>query len=46
MLHYWTLRKIYPRGVAIFVVLGMVLVIITLVWVNLSRMFAGLHSYA
>lgn len=35
-----------PRLNASIAVLGMAAVIITLLWVNLSRIFAGLHSYA
>jgi hypothetical protein len=31
---------------AIFVIVGFVFVIITLLWVNLSRIFAGMHNYA
>jgi len=31
---------------AMIVLLGFALVVITLLWVNLSRLFAGLHSYA
>jgi hypothetical protein len=28
------------------VVLGMAAIVITLLWVNLSRVFSGMHSYA
>jgi ABC-type transport system involved in cytochrome c biogenesis permease subunit len=35
-----------PRPLAGLVVLGFVVVIITLLWVNLSPLFSGLHSYA
>jgi len=35
-----------PRVCGAVVVLGAVLIVITLLWVNLSRLFAGLHSYA
>jgi ABC-type transport system involved in cytochrome c biogenesis permease subunit len=38
--------KRYPRINSIWVILGMVLIVITLLWVNLSRFFPGLHSYA
>jgi ABC-type transport system involved in cytochrome c biogenesis permease subunit len=31
---------------SLLVVLGMVAIIITLLWVNLSRVFGGMHSYA
>jgi len=47
---YFHVRAIYgkrkPRLTSRLAVLGMVAVIITLLWVNLSRIFSGLHSYA
>jgi cytochrome c-type biogenesis protein CcsB len=37
----------YPRLLSILIVAGLVAIIITLLWVNLSRLFGGgLHSYA
>ena len=36
----------FARASAVFVVVGLVAIMITLSWVNLGRMFAGLHSYA
>jgi ABC-type transport system involved in cytochrome c biogenesis permease subunit len=36
----------FPRANAAMVLAGMVLIVMTLLWVNLSRLFAGLHSYA
>jgi ABC-type transport system involved in cytochrome c biogenesis permease subunit len=36
----------YPRINSTWVILGMVFIMITLLWVNLSRLFQGLHSYA
>ncbi len=36
----------YPRASSSLVVSGLVAIVITLLWVNLSRIFAGLHSYA
>ena len=36
----------YPRINSTWVIVGMVFIIITLLWVNLSRLFQGLHSYA
>jgi ABC-type transport system involved in cytochrome c biogenesis permease subunit len=36
----------YPRLNSAWVVAGLIAVIITLLWVNLSNIFAGLHSYA
>ncbi|MEJ2705225.1 MAG: cytochrome c biogenesis protein CcsA [Sedimentisphaerales bacterium] len=36
----------YPRANSLWVIAGMAAIIITLLWVNLSRLFPGLHSYA
>ncbi len=36
----------YARLNSIWAVLGMAVIIVTLLWVNLSQLFAGLHSYA
>ena len=38
--------KKHPRINSIWVIIGMVVIVITLLWVNLSKLFAGLHSYA
>jgi len=35
-----------PRINSIWAIAGLVVVIITLLWVNLSKLFSGLHSYA
>jgi ABC-type transport system involved in cytochrome c biogenesis permease subunit len=35
-----------PKLTSAIAVTGMVAIIITLLWVNLSRLFAGLHNYA
>lgn len=35
-----------PNINSVLAILGMVAIIITLLWVNLSRIFSGLHSYA
>ena len=35
-----------PRMEVAFVIVGLACIVITLLWVNLSRLFAGLHSYA
>jgi ABC-type transport system involved in cytochrome c biogenesis permease subunit len=35
-----------PRMNSVWAIAGMTAIIITLLWVNLSRIFAGLHSYA
>jgi ABC-type transport system involved in cytochrome c biogenesis permease subunit len=36
----------YPHVNSAWAITGMVFIIITLLWVNLSRLFPGLHSYA
>ena len=36
----------YPVINAMMVIIGFVFIIITLLWVNLSRVFSGLHSYS
>jgi len=36
----------YPRLNPILALTGLAFIVITLLWVNLSRLFAGLHSYA
>lgn len=36
----------YPRVNGVWAIAGLSAVIITLLWVNLSRLFAGLHNYA
>jgi ABC-type transport system involved in cytochrome c biogenesis permease subunit len=36
----------YPRTAAALVVAGLVAIVITLLWVNLGRIFGGMHSYA
>jgi ABC-type transport system involved in cytochrome c biogenesis permease subunit len=35
-----------PRANSAWAITGMLAIVITLLWVNLSRIFAGLHSYA
>jgi ABC-type transport system involved in cytochrome c biogenesis permease subunit len=35
----------YPRINSIWAIAGIVVIVVTLLWVNLSRLFAGLHSY-
>ena len=35
-----------PRINSTWVVAGMAVIVVTLLWVNLSRLFSGLHSYA
>ncbi len=38
--------KKYPRINSLWIILGMLLILITLLWANLSKLFIGLHSYA
>ncbi|MHC4636967.1 MAG: cytochrome c biogenesis protein [Planctomycetota bacterium] len=38
--------KKYSRINSIWILTGLVFIIITLLWANLSRIFAGMHSYA
>ena len=38
--------KIHPRINSLWAITGLAAIIITLLWVNLSRLFPGLHSYA
>lgn len=38
--------KIHPRINSLWAIAGMAAIIITVLWVNLSRLFPGLHSYA
>ena len=46
-LHFrYMFGKKHPRMNSLWVIAGMIAIIITLLWVNLSRIFAGLHSYA
>jgi len=35
-----------PRVNCVCVILGLVFIIITLLWVNLSNVFKGMHNYA
>ena len=38
--------KTRPRASGIWAIAGMAVIVITLLWVNLSKLFAGLHTYA
>ncbi len=38
--------KIHPRINSVWAIAGMAAIIVTVLWVNLSRLFPGLHSYA
>jgi len=38
--------KRHPRANSAWALAGMAAIVITLLWVNLSKLFAGLHSYA
>ena len=44
---YFHLRpRLSPRADRVFLVAGAVMVVLTLTWINLSRLFTGMHSYA
>jgi cytochrome c-type biogenesis protein CcsB len=46
---YFHIRHAYPAQRRLhdtLVILGLVAIVITILWVNLSRLFPGLHSYA
>ncbi len=46
-LHFrYMFGKRFPRLNSLWVITGLIVIIITLLWVNLSRLFPGLHSYA
>ena len=36
----------HARINSVLAILGLVVIVITLLWVNLSRLFPGMHSYA
>jgi cytochrome c-type biogenesis protein CcsB len=38
--------KTRPRINSVWAIVGFVVIVITLLWVNLSKLFAGLHTYA
>jgi ABC-type transport system involved in cytochrome c biogenesis permease subunit len=45
-LHYrYMFGKRHPRVNSVWAIAGVVVIVVTLLWVNLSRLFAGLHSY-
>lgn len=44
--HRRTFGRRWPKLNAALALLGVTLIIITLLWVNLSRLFKGMHSYA
>ncbi|MBN2136911.1 MAG: cytochrome c biogenesis protein CcsA [Sedimentisphaerales bacterium] len=45
-LHYrYMFGKRHPRVNSFWAITGVVVIVVTLLWVNLSRLFAGLHSY-
>lgn len=35
-----------PRGLAVLLWTGLLFIVLTLTWINLSRIFSGLHNYA
>lgn len=44
---YFHLRpRLSAKGERIFLVAGAVMIVLTLTWINLSRLFTGMHSYA
>lgn len=46
---YFHFKAMYPQNKklnSVWVIAGFIFVIITLLWVNLSKIFAGLHNYA
>lgn len=44
---YFHLRaRLSPRAQRAFLIAGAVMIVLTLTWVNLSRLFPGMHSYA
>jgi ABC-type transport system involved in cytochrome c biogenesis permease subunit len=44
---YFHLRpRLSSRADRAFLVAGAVMVVLTLTWINLSRLFTGMHSYA
>jgi ABC-type transport system involved in cytochrome c biogenesis permease subunit len=46
-LHFrYMFGKRLPRINSLWAVVGLIVIVITLLWVNLSRLFPGLHSYA
>lgn len=45
-LHFrYMFRKKHPRINSIWAIVGIVIFVVTLLWVNLSRLFPGLHYY-
>jgi ABC-type transport system involved in cytochrome c biogenesis permease subunit len=38
--------KTHPRANSIWAIAGAAVIVVTLLWVNLSKLFAGLHTYA
>ena len=44
--HFRTMHYKYKNINASLIILGFVFIVITLLWANLSRIFAGLHNYA
>ena len=44
-LHFRSRFSGYKRTCSAWLIAGFVFIVITLLWVNLSRIFAGLHSY-
>jgi ABC-type transport system involved in cytochrome c biogenesis permease subunit len=38
--------RLTPKQKTAFLSLGAIMIILTLTWINLSRLFTGMHSYA
>ncbi len=38
--------RLSPRAETVFLAAGAVMILLTLTWINLSRLFTGMHSYA
>lgn len=45
-IHFRARCTAYKRANAVWLMTGFLFIVITLLWVNLSRLFAGLHSYS
>ena len=38
--------RLSEKGDRMFLAVGAVMIVLTLTWINLSRLFTGMHSYA
>ena len=39
-------RRLSSKGETLFLAAGAAMIVLTLTWINLSRLFTGMHSYA